>query len=229
MASSPGRVETRIVIVEDHQLFAEAFDLTLSVEGYDVRRVEVPTLPSAAGVLVANVIKQRPRVVLLDLDLGRFGDGVPLIDPMARSGANVVVVTGSADLARWGEAVRAGARKVHAKSEPLRDILATVRRLTAGLPVMGSEEREELLSAWNQHRFESQGLHDRLELLTVREGEVLGHLMKGRAVREIAGIGVVSEATVRTQVKSILAKLGVSSQLAAVGMAHQIGWRAPML
>ena len=186
-------------------------------------------MPASAGVLVANVIKQRPRVVLLDLDLGRFGDGVRLIEPMARSGANVVVVTGSTDRARWGEAVRAGARKVQAKSQPLRDILATVRRITAGLPVMDREEREELLGEWNRHRFEFQGLRDRLDLLTTREGEVLGHLMKGRAVREIAGISVVSEATVRTQVKSILAKLEVSSQLAAVGMAHEIGWRAPVV
>ena len=201
MASSPGRADQRILIVEDHQLFAEAVDLALSVEGYDVRR---------------------------HLDLGRFGDGVRLIEPMARSGANVVVVTGSTDRARWGEAVRAGARKVQAKSQPLRDILATVRRITAGLPVMDREEREELLGEWSRQRFESQGLRDRLDLLTTRESEVLGHLMKGRAVREIAGISVVSEATVRTQVKSILAKLEVSSQLAAVGMAHEIGWRAPV-
>lgn len=227
MAPSPGRAEQRVLIVEDHQLFAEALDLALSVEGYDVRRVDVPTGPGSAGTLVANIIKQRPRVVLLDLDLGMFGDGLRLIGPIARSGANVVVVTGSTDQARWGEAVRAGARKVLAKSQPLRDILATVRRITTGLPVMDREEREELLTEWARQRFESQGLRERLDLLTVRESEVLGHLMKGRAVREIAGIGVVSEATVRTQVKSILAKLEVSSQLAAVGMAHQIGWRGP--
>ena len=53
--------------------------------------------------------------------------------------------------------------------------------------------------------------------------------MKGRTVREIATLGVVSEATVRTQVKSVLAKLEVTSQLAAVGLAHQAGWRAPLL
>ncbi len=51
--------------------------------------------------------------------------------------------------------------------------------------------------------------------------------MQGRTVREIANLSVVSEATVRTQVKSILAKLEVSSQLAAVGLAHSIGWRGP--
>ena len=51
--------------------------------------------------------------------------------------------------------------------------------------------------------------------------------MQGRTVREIANLSVVSEATVRTQVKSILAKLEVSSQLAAVGLAHSVGWRGP--
>jgi DNA-binding NarL/FixJ family response regulator len=39
---------------------------------------------------------------------------------------------------------------------------------------------------------------------------------------------VVSEATVRTQVKAILAKLQVTSQLAAVGLAHKVGWRPPI-
>jgi DNA-binding NarL/FixJ family response regulator len=63
----------------------------------------------------------------------------------------------------------------------------------------------------------------------VREREVLAHLMKGRTVREIAVSGVVSEATVRTQVKAILAKLDVTSQIAAVGLAHQVGWRPPLL
>ena len=227
MVPSHGRADQRVVIVEDHQLFAEAIDLALSVEGYDVRRVDAPPGPGMAGTFVASIIRRRPRVVLLDLDLGPFGDGVRLIEPITRSGANVVVVTGSTDQARWGEAVRAGARKVLSKSQPLRDILATVRRICAGLPVMDTEEREELLSEWARERFESQGLRDRLDQLTARESEVLGHLMKGRAVREIAGISVVSEATVRTQVKAILAKLEVSSQLAAVGMANEIGWRAP--
>ena len=49
--------------------------------------------------------------------------------------------------------------------------------------------------------------------------------MGGQTVREIARSAVVSEATVRTQVKSILAKLEVSSQLAAVGLANQVGWQ----
>lgn len=228
MSALPGRAERQILIVEDHRLFAEAVDLALTGEGYDVRRIEVPADPGSPGALVAAILKQEPLVVLLDLDLGRFGDGVRLIEPIARAGANVVVVTGSTDIARWGDAVQAGARKVLSKSQPLDDILATVRRIIAGLPVMDREEREELVAESTRMREELHEVRERLEQLTNREGVVLGHLMKGRAVRQIAGLSTVSEATVRTQVKSILAKLEVSSQLAAVGMAHEIGWRAPM-
>jgi len=61
--------------------------------------------------------------------------------------------------------------------------------------------------------------------MTRREADVLGQLMVGKRVTEIARARVVSESTVRTQVKAILAKLEVSSQLMAVGLAHEIGWR----
>ena len=221
------RSDLRIVIIEDHVLFAESLELALTVEGYDVRRVTVPTVDQSPGALLATVARQRPRVVLLDLDLGQFGEGERLIAPLARAGINVVVVTASVDRARWGEAVRYGARKVLSKSRPLNDILATVRLINQGLQVMTREDREELLQAWGKERSHLVELRIRLDRLTVREREVLSHLMKGRTVREIASASVVSEATVRTQVKSILAKLEVTSQLAAVGLAHHVGWRPP--
>lgn len=217
----------RIVILEDHVLFAESLELALSVEGYDVLRVPIPEREQAPGALTNRVTRLRPRVALLDLDLGSFGDGEKLIEPLARAGVNVVVVTASVDRARWGEAVRWGARKVLSKSRPLNDILATVRRLNQGQQVMAPQEREELLAAWNEERAHLVEHHARLDRLTVRERVVLAHLMKGSTVREIAVESVVAEATVRTQVKSILAKLDVSSQLAAVGMAHHVGWRPP--
>jgi DNA-binding NarL/FixJ family response regulator len=223
------RSDLRIVILEDHVLFAESLELALSVEGYDVRWVAVPDRDQAAGSLLTTVVRQRPRIVLLDLDLGPFGNGERLIAPLAKTGINVVVVTASIDKARWGQAVRYGARKVLSKARPLNDILATVRRINQGLQVMSREEREELLQAWHDQRAHLVKLQARLELLTVREREVLGQLMRGRTVREIATRSVVSEATVRTQVKSILAKLEVTSQLAAVGLAHHVGWRPPEL
>ncbi len=85
MSALPARAEQLVLIVEDHRLFAEAVDLALPVEGYDVRRIEVPADPGSPGALVAAILRQQPLVVLLDLDLGRFGDGVR-VDRADRSG-----------------------------------------------------------------------------------------------------------------------------------------------
>ena len=221
------RANVRILIIEDHMLFAESMDLALTIEGYDVRRLPVPDMGSSQAALLSAITRLRPRIVLLDLDLGHLGDGVRLIAPIARTGAHVVVVTASADRGRWGECLRYGARKVLTKTRPLNEILSTVRRLNQGLPVMDRDEREELLQLWHQERQKHQELRNRLQRLTPREREVLGHLTEGHTVRDIARLSVVSEATVRTQVKSILAKLEVSSQLAAVGLAHTVNWKPP--
>jgi len=221
------RSQVRIVLVEDHVLFAESLELALSVEGYDVRRVELPDESVAPSKVLAAVVRLNPRIVLLDLDLGLFGDGIRMITPLAKHGINVVVVTASRDQARWGEALRHGARTVLSKSRPLTDILATVRRINQGLPVLEVEEREALLRSWHQRRSEQAERREKIDRLTAREAQVLGLLMAGRTVHDIAVHSVVSEATVRTQVKSILGKLEVSSQIAAGRMAQQIDWRPP--
>ena len=227
MAARAPRGDVRVVIVDDHVSIAEALELALSVEGYDVRRVAVPDAPASPATLVSAIARLRPTVVLLNLDLGPFGDGAPLVAPLAKRGVLVVVLTGQTDRARWGEVLAQGARIVLSKSQPLNDLLATVRRINQGLPVLDRLERDELVDAWLERRNRHGLVHDRIGLLTSREREVLGELMRGHPVREIAARGVVSEATVRTQVKSILGKLEVSSQLAAVGLAHRVGWRAP--
>ena len=223
------RASLRVLILEDHVLFAEALELALSVEGYDVRRVPVPEDERAPAAVLAAALRLRPRVVLLDLDLGGFGDGARLISPLARAGCNVIVVTASTDRSRWGEAIRFGARKVLSKSRPLNEILAAVRRINQGLAVMTREEREELLSAWYVER--SSTARPRRASSGSPRGSARCSATScrgGRCVRSPTS-SVVSEATVRTQVKSILAKLEVSSQLAAVGLAHSIGWRGPKL
>jgi DNA-binding NarL/FixJ family response regulator len=90
---------------------------------------------------------------------------------------------------------------------------------------MSRAERDELLEEWRRVRRDHDSVRHRLDRLTHREREVLGELVEGHGVHDIASTDVVSEATVRTQVKSILAKLEVSSQLAAVGLAHRVGWQ----
>ncbi len=219
------RADHRILIIDDHLLFAESLELALSLEGYDARRLELPTEGGSMATVQSLAMRANPRTVLLDLDLGRFGDAMVLIAPLARAHANVVVLTASQDEGRWGACMRLGARKVLPKSGALQLALGTVRRLHQGLPVVTREELEGLIDAWARERRAGDDIRRRLELLTPRERQVLAALIEGRTVRTISQDSVVSEATVRTQVKSILGKLEVSSQLAAVGLANHIGWK----
>ncbi len=217
----------RVSLVEDHILFAEALEIALTVEGHDVSRIQLPETTRTVSTLLPAIIRSRPRIVLLDLDLGIHGNGGQLVEPLCRAGIAVVVLTGNPDRVEWGACMRYGARKVLSKSMQLNEILATVRRLNNGLAVITADERAELLQLWHGQRAASHELRHRLSQLTHREREVLSHLWHGHQVREIAEISVVSEATVRTQVKSILGKLEVGSQIAAVGLAHRVGWRPP--
>jgi DNA-binding NarL/FixJ family response regulator len=65
---------------------------------------------------------------------------------------------------------------------------------------------------------------NQFEQLSPREQEVLLSMMRGRTARDICKQAYVSLPTVRSQIHSILSKLGVSSQLAAVALAYQSGW-----
>lgn len=219
--------KSRVVVVDDHALFAEAMEIALGMEGHDVRRIPLVRARTSMS-LMPMIVRHDPQVVLLDLDLGPCGDGIRLIEPLSQLGIDVVVVTGDQNRSRWGESVRYGARCVLAKDSPYNDILATIRRLGEGLPVLGREEREHLLGEWRDNERKARQIRRRLESLTPRETQVLGHLMAGHQVREIARIEFLSEATIRTQVKSILAKLETTSQLGAVGAAHHVGWHPPV-
>ncbi|GGU07178.1 response regulator transcription factor [Nocardioides albus] len=220
------RKRLKVVLVDDHTLFAESLEMALTFEGYDARRIDLPEEPPSEARLASLIMRSQPRIVLLDLDLGQHGSGVRLIAPLARAGADVVVVTSSTDEARWGHALHAGARTVLSKTVPLGEILGTVRRLNYGLSVLDVEDRERWIRAWAGQEKAVIESRRRLAELSPRESQVLELLMNGSTVGEIAKIRVVAEATVRTQVKSILAKLGVSSQIAAVSIAHKAEWRA---
>jgi two-component system nitrate/nitrite response regulator NarL len=218
---------TRLTLVEDHRLFAEALDVALTLEGHDVSRVAIDDATQPGGNLVAAILRTRPCVVLLDLDLGPFTSGLNAVEPLTRVGVAVVVLTADPAPARWGECLRYGARTVLSKTAPLNTILATIRTIGEKRPVLSREDRERLLLTYHE---ELAWLHEnrrRLESLTRREREILAELVLGRQVREIARTAVVSETTVRTQVKSILTKLGVTSQLAAVGVAVKAQWQEP--
>jgi two-component system, NarL family, nitrate/nitrite response regulator NarL len=217
----------RVVVVDDHVLFAEALHVTLQFEGYDVERLDLDDRGLSSGQLASRIMRHRPAIVLLDLELGRGGDTTELVSPLSQAGLVVVIVTASTDRILWGQCLRYGARAVLPKSTPLSSILETLGTIADGRPLPGREERERLVAEFHREKARRQELRSRLDRLSSREREVLAHLMSGRQVREIAARSFVSEATVRTQVKSILAKLEVTSQLAAVGIALEAGWQPP--
>ena len=217
---------TRITIVEDHDLFAEALDLAITLQGHAVTRVSARDLPPSADTFVRAVLRHRPQIVLLDLDLGGL-DGRELVEPLSRADIIVVVLSATEDRARLGECLALGARAVMSKVVGLNAVTGAIRRVACGQPAMGREEREELLACFHREHVRSSRTRAALATLSPREGEVLAALMQGTTVSDIARTSYVSEATVRTQVKSIRAKLGVSSQLAAVGAARRVRWEPP--
>jgi two-component system nitrate/nitrite response regulator NarL len=218
----------RVVVVDDHVLFAEALDVALRVVGYDVDRVDVDDRSMSTPQLLTRIRRLRPTMVLLDLELGRGGDTTDLVQPLTQAGVAVVILTASTDQLRWGECLRYGARAVLSKSAALESILETLALIADGRPLPGRREREQLVAAYHRATARRHEIRARLDRLSRREREVLGHLMEGRPVREIALVSYVSEGTVREQVKSILGKLEVTSQLAAVGAAHEADWKPPV-
>jgi DNA-binding NarL/FixJ family response regulator len=221
--SSASRDAMRVVVVEEQNLFGEALSMVLERAGYAAFLVPVSGEHSEHA-LVRAIDRIEPGVVLLDLDPGARRDCSTLVSALAASGMSVVVMIDSADRARWGQCIALGARRVVHKSAPLTEILATIRRLANGLPVLSREDRDQLLALWRSEVETAAEIIRRLEGLTRREAEVLGMLMDGKQVGDIARERFVAESTVRTQVKAVLAKLQVSSQITAVGLAHKAGW-----
>jgi DNA-binding NarL/FixJ family response regulator len=209
------------LIVDDHGVLADGLAMALVAEGLPAE-VHVPT--SAEGVIEA-ARERRPHLVLLDLDLGlaRVG-GVDLVAPLRELGPQVLVLTGSTDRLVHARCLEAGAAGVASKAEPFDQLLGAIRRAARGEPAMGRLRREELLDELRRSRAARTERLAPFERLTPKEASVLTALAEGRSADEIARASYVSLPTVRTQIRGILVKLGVGSQLAAVGMAIEHGW-----
>jgi two-component system nitrate/nitrite response regulator NarL len=220
------RSPLRVCVVDDHSLFAQTLVIGLRADGVLAQCVAVDGQMTLAQ-LERAITQHDPDVVLLDLGLGIPGDVMVLVQGLAAAGISVVVVTGAADPPRAGAALCHGACAVIAKSEPFSEVMATVQRIRCGRPAMSEKEHARLVQDFQETDVAREELRRRFDLMSRREAEVLGLLMGGMTVHEIARSRFVSESTVRSQVKAILSKLDVGSQLTAVGRAHQIGWRPP--
>jgi two-component system nitrate/nitrite response regulator NarL len=212
---------TLVSLIDDHQLFSASLAVALRAEGFEV---DTPQLSSLEALLAA-ILAQRPSVVMLDRDLGALGRGEDLIGPIARAGCSVMVVSATLDDVVVGRCLAAGAVACVLKNERFDVLLATIASVARGEYPVSPPERYRLIDTWRTWQASTDTTTDAFAQLTPREASVLGQLMDGQTVKSIAREGFVSEATVRTQVRGILTKLDVTSQLEAVVMALRTGWR----
>jgi DNA-binding NarL/FixJ family response regulator len=209
----------RLLIVDDHELLAQALAAALAAEGLDVQRAT--SLEPEAVIHQAEDV--RPDVVLLDLHL-IGASALPMVRPLHDLGSTVVMVTGETDRARLAECVEAGAVGVVAKSAPFDELVAAISEAAELGSLLTKHQREELLGELRRQRAEERTRLEAFQRLTPKEQWVLGRLIEGDSAEMIAADAVVSLATVRSQIKSILTKLGVHSQLSAVALARSAGW-----
>jgi len=209
-------------LLEDHSVVAFTLEAALHAQGM---LVLAPPMDSVESVLAAARAFE-PQVVLLDLDLGgAIGDGRRILPELLELCGRVIVFTGSMDWRRIGECLEMGATDFVIKSEPFATLLAAISEAAAGGTRLRSSQRERLLDEARRVRRAEHDNRAILEQLTARERCVLAALMEGKQAETIAADGGVSEATVRSQIRGVLTKLGVGSQLAAVATAHRVGWR----
>ncbi|GEL19909.1 response regulator transcription factor [Pseudonocardia asaccharolytica] len=210
-----------VLVVDDHELVREVLVATLRAQHIDAHCCTETTVPG----IVREAAAHPPGLVLLDLELGRGPHGVPIdgVDAIAMlraAGWAVLVVSAERRLAQVAAAIAAGAIGQVPKSASFATLFETVLRAVAGTPVMTEQERQTWLGLDRRERAGAARRAALLARLTARERLVLQRLAEGRRAAEIAEESVVSVTTVRSQIRAILAKLEVSSQLGAVALIN---------
>ena len=203
----------RILIVDDHPLTRDALAALLGQHGFDV-------LGEAADGEQAVELARRvqPELVLLDLSMPGV-DGVSAL-PRLREAApacEVVVLTASGTEENLLGAIRGGAAGYLLKSEPPERIVEFLRGVAHGEAALSGPVARRLLEQLRDGGTRESGVPDSIAAaLSAREVEVLLLLDEHLGTDEIAKRLFISEHTVRSHVKSLLRKLGVSSRRQAL-------------
>lgn len=203
----PDRATTRVVVVDDHALFRAGVvaelrdDVEIVGEAHDVA--------SAVSIIEA----QRPDVVLLDVHLPGGGGRDVVTGCAARSVDTRFLALSVSDAAEDVVGlVRAGARGYVTKSIDRDALLDAIERVRDGDAVFSPRLAGFVLDAFRMDGSEASATDPDLDQLTAREREVMQHLARGYAYKEIARELFISVKTVETHASSVLRKLQLSSR-----------------
>ncbi|MFF5286499.1 response regulator transcription factor [Streptomyces sp. 62] len=202
-----------LLIVDDHPVVRDGLRGMFAAEGSGFRVLgEAPD--GVRGVELA--LELDPDVVLMDLRMPG-GGGVDAIAELTRRGARsrVLVLTTYDTDTDTLPAIEAGATGYLLKDAPREELFAAVRAAASGRAVLSPTVASRLVTAVRAPAPDST--------LSAREGEILALVAKGTANRAIAAELFISEATVKTHLTHIYAKLGVKDRAAAVATGYDRG------
>jgi DNA-binding NarL/FixJ family response regulator len=226
-------VSASVLLVDDQELMRMAFRMVidsqpdLSVAGEAANGLEA----------VAQTEALRPDVVLMDVRMPEL-DGVEATRRIVASGsaARIIILT-TFDLDDYVyAALRVGASGFLLKDAQPADLLSAIRAVASGDAVVAPSITRRLLNAYAHRltapRGDAEGRADpaqgeRFEQLTAREREVLLLVAASLSNAEIAGRLVLSEATVKSHVGRILAKLDLRDRVQIVVFAYETGLVTP--
>ena len=220
-AAAPDRAPVAL-IVEDRALLAESLEVALASSMVGVETVITPSLETVAEA----VARAQPTVALVALGIGRGHLTEDVIGLLCDHGIPTVVMTGGEDRLRLARCIAEGAVGIVDKSMDVETLIHMIHHTGGVDSLLSPQQRYELEDELRRHRSRIREQMEPLEQLTRREREVLMDLTRGFLPKEIAERSFVSISTVRSQIKSILAKLGVRSQVQAVAIATRSNWFA---
>ncbi|HEY3976569.1 MAG TPA: response regulator transcription factor [Streptosporangiaceae bacterium] len=215
----------RLLLADDQPLMRAGFRMILE-ETDDIDIVgEAPD--GTAAVRLAGELK--PDVTLMDVRMPGV-DGIEATRQIvARDASARILILTTFDLDEYAfAALRAGASGFVLKDVPLDELARAIRAVASGDAVVSPRITRRLLDVYAARLPDLPGgapgpVHAALGQLTPREQEVLLEVATGLSNTEIAHKLVVTEATVKTHVGSILAKLGLRNRVQAVIFAYDVG------
>ncbi|OIP18511.1 MAG: DNA-binding response regulator [Comamonadaceae bacterium CG_4_9_14_3_um_filter_60_33] len=200
---------TTLYLVDDHQMMRDGLRALLEARGHTVLGESAE--PTQA---LADLLRLRPQVLLLDLNLGgRSGLELQTEVQRRRVPVHTVVLTMSAQPHQVAEALRLGASAYVLKGSPASDLLAAIDAAVKGKKFFGADVADLALEAFTEQD------DDPLSLLSPRERQIILMVVEGESSSAIGTTLHLSPKTVATYRSRLMKKLGVTDVTSLVRMA----------